>query len=92
MFKEELIEEKDSYKVIISIEKRIYTTDKKLIYQGNPSLLIPESCRQDVELKSAPTLQISNMNLPQYTNVGVWIFLKKKKPKRRTRAKKILDK
>ena len=92
MFKEELIEEQNQLKVVVSIEKRKLITDKKLIYYGDPWDLIPEDIKDQVQLISGPTLSISNMNRAKYSNVGVWVFEKKKKTTRRTRAKKTVDK
>lgn len=92
MFREQIVQEDNKLKITISIEKRAYAMEEKLIYTGDHRQLIPKDLLDKVKLVSAPNKKISNMNRQKYTNTGTWVYeIEKPKPptrKRTTRKQK----
>lgn len=81
MFTEELERIENQFKVTVSIKKRKFAIEEKLIYAGNPKSLIPEEFRDKVELVSTPVKKVSNMGKDKYIQSGTWVFqLKEEKP------------
>lgn len=93
MFIEELERVDNQFKVTVSIKKRKFAIEDKLIYSGDPKSLVPEEFRDKVELVSTPDKKVSNMGKDKYTQSGTWVFQLKeeeptKKPTRRRRVSK----
>jgi hypothetical protein len=93
MFIEELERVDNQFKVTVSIKKRKFAIEDKLIYSGDPKSLVPEEFRDKVELVSTPDKKVSNMGKDKYTQSGTWVFQLKepepaKKPTRRRRVTK----
>lgn len=86
MFKEQVIQEDNILKIIISIEKRVYAIEEKLIFTGDHRQFIPKDLIDKTKLVSAPSKKISNMNKQKYTNTGTWVYeIEKPKPPARKR-------
>ncbi len=92
MFKEQITQEDNILKITISIKKRMYAIEEKLIYTEDHRQLIPKDLIDKVKLVSAPSKKISNMSKQKYTNTGTWVYeVEKPKPptrKRTTRKQK----
>lgn len=81
MFIEELERVDNQFKITVSIKKRKFAIEEKLIYSGDPKSLIPEEFRDKVELVSTPVKKVSNMGKDKYIQSGTWVFqLKEEKP------------
>lgn len=74
MFKEEITKKENTFTVKVSIEWRKFAIEKKLIYNADPRLILPEEVRSLAILKSSPSMKISNMRKEKYLNHGVWVF------------------
>ena len=91
MFKEEVEQTKEKIVIKVSIEKRKYVIEEKLIYSKDPMRLIPEELLHKVKLTSKPSKSVSNMNRDKYTNIGEWVYeiaLENEKPIRKRSPRK----
>lgn len=105
MFQEQVfVLDNNTIKITVTIEKRKSAFDERLIYNSDPSRLIPETFRNKVKLRSKPSDIISNQNLLHHSNYGEWVYeiinletketTKKqpaRKPSRRTRRKQTVN-
>ena len=74
MFEENILQTDEEVIITISIKKRKYAIEQKLIYSGDPKLLVPQELHDKVVLVSKPLKKISNMNRSKYTHTGEWVF------------------
>jgi hypothetical protein len=91
MFEENISQTQDEIVITISIKKRKYAIEQKLIYTGDPLSLVPQELRDKVVLVSKPLKKVSNMNKSKYINSGEWIYKiikEQKKPVRKRQPRK----
>ena len=74
MFTEEIVQEGNLYKITVSIKKRKYAYEKKLVHEGNVDNLIPPELVGKIRLISAPRKKVSNMARGQYISSGTWVY------------------
>ena len=84
MFIEEVKQQDDVLKISVTISERRYALEEKLIYSGDPELLIPEDLKGMVKLISSPEKKISNMKKSKYLQTGTWIYQIEKPKKTET--------
>tara|TARA_A200000159_G_scaffold164833_1_gene196644 strand:+ start:2424 stop:2729 length:306 start_codon:yes stop_codon:yes gene_type:complete len=74
MFTEEIVQEGNLFKITVSIKKRKYAYEKKLVHEGNVDNLIPPELVGKIRLISAPRKKVSNMARGQYISSGTWVY------------------
>lgn len=75
VFKEKVEINENTLKVHVSCELRAYVGVHKKIYKESSLLnLIPEDLKDKVKLLSSPEKQVSNINKPQFSTSGTWVF------------------
>lgn len=91
MFTEEVIQESNLLKITISIKKRVYAHEKKIIHDGNVEHLIPPKLVGKIKLISAPQKKVSNMSRSPYVSTGTWIYeiIKTTRKTRKTSTTKV---
>ena len=73
-FTKEITIENKILQIRVSCELRSHIGIPKQIFVEDINNLIPESLKNNIEMISAPSLRISNINSAEFSNFGVWTF------------------